>query len=88
MIGGSDYLSRTVKLKRGDGLEMITSVTNLCPLELHTPILDTDDDTGDSPFHLSSVDNGSPSHFRPVRRAAAKFKDKFKSLVNQDLVYM
>ena len=86
LIKGSDDLIRTVKLKRGDGLEMITSVTNLCPLELDTPSLDSDDVAGDSPCHPSFVDNGSPSHSRPVRRAAAKFNDKFISWVNQDLV--
>ena len=86
LIKGSDEFIRIVKLKRGDGMDMITSVTNLCPLELATPSLDPDDDADDSLSPPSFVDNGSPSHSRPVRRAAAKYKDKFKSFIIQYLV--
>ena len=58
---------------------MLTSVTNLYPLELDAPSLHSDDDSGDSPSHPSSVNKSSSSHSRPVRRAASQFKDKFKT---------
>ena len=50
-MDSSDIHARTLKLKLGDGLDMITSVRNMCPLELDSPSTDSEENAVESPSH-------------------------------------